>query len=57
MKPLKKADIEAVKKLAEALGGVDRLSARNVREAVGCRSEYAVRLRDAVRDEKQGENQ
>lgn len=57
VKPLKKSDIEAVKKLAEALGGVDRLSARNVREAVGCRSEYAVRLRDAVRDEKQGENQ
>lgn len=50
-KPLEEADLKAVRKLAEALGGVDRLSARNVREAVGCRNEYAVRLRDAVRNE------
>ncbi|MEU4154772.1 hypothetical protein [Streptomyces antimycoticus] len=51
-KPLAEADLEAVRKLAEALGGADRLSARNVREAVGCRNDYAIRLRDAVRAEK-----
>jgi hypothetical protein len=51
-KPLAEADLEAVRKLAQALGGPDRLSARNVREAVGCRNEYALRLRDAVRAEK-----
>ncbi|GFH34312.1 hypothetical protein [Streptomyces pacificus] len=51
VKPLEEADLKAVRKLAEALGGVDRLSARNVREAIGCRNEYALRLRDAVRSE------
>lgn len=56
-KPLAEADLEAVRKLAEALGGVDRLSARNVRETVGCRNQYALRLRDAVRAEKSEENQ
>jgi len=50
-KPLAEADLEAVRKLAEALGGAHRLSARNVREAVGCRNDYAIRLRDAVRAE------
>jgi hypothetical protein len=44
--------LEAVRKLAAALGGTDRLSARNVRETVGCRNDYAIRLRDAVRAEK-----
>ncbi|QQM45168.1 hypothetical protein [Streptomyces liliifuscus] len=48
-RPLEDADLEAVRKLAEALGGTDRLSARNVREAVGCRTKYAIRLRDAVK--------
>ena len=52
VKPLEEADLEAVRKLADALGGVDRLSARNVRETVGCRNDYAIRLRDAVRAEK-----
>jgi hypothetical protein len=52
VKPLAEADLEAVRKLAEALGGPDRLSARNVRETVGCRNDYAIRLRDAVRAEK-----
>lgn len=47
-RPLEGADLEKVRKLAEALGGKDRLSARNVREAVGCRTKYAIRLRDAV---------
>jgi hypothetical protein len=51
-KPLAEADLEAVRKLAAALGGTDRLSARNVRETVGCRNDYAIRLRDAVRIEK-----
>ncbi|MFI9244171.1 hypothetical protein ACIGXF_16635 [Streptomyces sp. NPDC053086] len=50
-KPLAEADLEAVRKLAAALGGTDRLSARNVRETVGCRNDYAIRLRDAVRAE------
>jgi hypothetical protein len=52
LKPLAEADLEAVRKLAAALGGTGRLSARNVREAIGCRNEYALRLRDAVRSEK-----
>lgn len=56
-KPLSEADLNAVRKLAEALGGTGRLSARNVREAVGCRNGYALRLRDAVRAETQGDNQ
>lgn len=50
-KPLAEADLETVRKLAGALGGTGRLSARNVREAVGCRNQYALRLRDAVRAE------
>lgn len=48
-RPLEDTDLETVRKLAEALGGTDRLSARNVREAVGCRTKYAIRLRDAVK--------
>jgi hypothetical protein len=51
-RPLEEADLIKVRNLAEALGGPDRLSARNVREAVGCRTKYAIRLRDAVRAEK-----
>ncbi|KAB1979471.1 hypothetical protein [Streptomyces triticiradicis] len=47
-RPLEEADLKTVRTLAEALGGKDRLSARNVREAVGCRTKYAIRLRDAV---------
>lgn len=50
-RPLEEADLETVRKLASALGGPDRLSARNVREAVGCRTKYAIRLRDAVKAE------
>lgn len=49
---LAEADLEAVRKLAQALGGTDRLSAKNVRETVGCRNDYAMRLRDAVRAEQ-----
>ncbi|MDX3353915.1 DUF2637 domain-containing protein [Streptomyces sp. ME01-24h] len=49
-------DIARVRKLAEALGGVDKLSARNVREALGgCAQAYAVRVRDAVQAEVAGE--
>jgi hypothetical protein len=47
-RPLEEVDLEAVRTLAKALGGKGRLSARNVREAVGCRTKYAIRLRDAV---------
>lgn len=50
-KPLDPTHIEKVRKLAEALGDVDRLSARKVREVIGGGSnEYAVRLRDAVKN-------
>jgi len=52
VKPLDAAHIEQVEKLAEALGGTDRLSVRKIREAVGCRTEYAIRLRNAVQPEK-----
>lgn len=52
-RPLLEADLEAVRALAKALGGSDRLSARNVRETVGCRTQYAMRLRDAVRSEQE----
>ena len=51
-KPLDPADIQKVRTLAEALGGVDRLSARNVREVIGGgANEYAVRLRNHVKSE------
>ncbi|MEU9415184.1 hypothetical protein [Streptomyces sp. NPDC048272] len=53
LKPLADVDLDKVRKLADALGGPDRLSARNVREAVGCRNAYALRLRDAVQAERQ----
>lgn len=53
LKPLEEADLDKVRKLAEVLGGVSRLSTRNIREAVGCRTEYAGRLRDAVQAEQQ----
>lgn len=56
LKPLAESDLEAVRLLAKALGGAERLSARKVREAIGCRNEYALRLRDAVRAEM-GEGQ
>jgi hypothetical protein len=50
-RPLDPAHIEKVRKLAEALGDVDRLSARKVREVIGGGSnEYAVRLRNHVKD-------
>lgn len=57
-KPLDPADIQKVRTLAEALGGVDRLSARNVREVIGGgANEYAVRLRDHVKTETRQELQ
>jgi hypothetical protein len=50
-KPLDPVDIEKVRKLADALGDADRLSARKVREVIGGGSnEYAVRLRDYVKN-------
>lgn len=50
-RPLEEADLTKVRALAEALGGTGRLSAKNVRETVGCRTKYAIRLRDAVKAE------
>lgn len=51
-KPLAKADLRKVRKLADALGGPERLSTRNVRDAVGGgATEYLVRLRRAVQEE------
>lgn len=47
------ADLDRVRKLAEALGGADKLSARKVREVLGGGAQaYAVRVRDAVRAEQ-----
>ncbi|MDP5310422.1 hypothetical protein [Streptomyces poriferorum] len=52
LRPLEAAHLEAVRKLVDALGDIDRLSARKVREVIGGGSnEYAVRLRDAVKTE------
>lgn len=48
--------IEQVRKLAEALGDTDRLSARKVREVIGGGSnEYAVRLRNAVKNKPESD--
>jgi hypothetical protein len=55
-KPLDPAHIEKVRKLAEALGDVERLSARKVREVIGGGSnEYAVRLRNAVKSKPESD--
>lgn len=51
-RPLEAADLDRVRSLADALGDATKLSARNVREAVGCRTKYAMRLRDAVKGER-----
>ncbi|MEU6552087.1 hypothetical protein ABZ915_17650 [Streptomyces sp. NPDC046915] len=52
-RPLDPAHIEKVRKLADALGDVDRLSARKVREVIGGGSnEYAVRLRNFVKNSR-----
>ncbi|MEV7535410.1 hypothetical protein [Streptomyces hydrogenans] len=51
-KPLEESDLQAVRDLAHELGGADKLSAGNVRKAIGGGSnEYACRLRDAVKAE------
>ncbi|MFF7308147.1 hypothetical protein [Streptomyces sp. NPDC008137] len=56
-KPLDPAHIEKVRKLADALGDVDRLSARKVREVIGGGSnEYAVRLRNHVKNNSESTN-
>ena len=56
-KPLDPDHIEKVRKLAEALGDVDRLSARKVREVIGGGSnEYAVRLRNEVKSKPETDN-
>lgn len=51
-KPLKEADLQIARDLAQSLGGANQLSTRKIREAVGCRTEYAVRLRNAVQSEQ-----
>lgn len=51
-KPLAEDDLAKVRELADELGSAAKLSSVNVRKRVGCRSEYAVRLRDAVRAER-----
>ncbi|MFE1358830.1 DUF2637 domain-containing protein [Streptomyces harbinensis] len=51
-RPLEAADLEAVRALADELGDARKLSTRLVRKAVGCRTEYAGRLRDAVKAER-----
>ncbi|MFB8314716.1 hypothetical protein ACFC5T_40360 [Streptomyces sp. NPDC055961] len=51
-KPLEESDLQTVRDLAHELGGADKLSAGNVRKAIGGGSnEYACRLRDAVKTE------
>lgn len=53
-KPLDPEDLTKVAKLAEALGGTEKLSARNVREVLGGGSnEYAIRVRDAIKNLKE----
>lgn len=52
-KSLAEADLEKARKLADALGNASKLSARNVREVLGGgRTEYAIRVRDAVKKER-----
>lgn len=50
-RPVTEHEMEQVRALAQGLGGVDKLSARNVREALGCRNDHAIRVRDAVQAE------
>ncbi|MFI1890465.1 DUF2637 domain-containing protein [Streptomyces jumonjinensis] len=53
-KPLTEADLDTVRALAKTLGGTANLSASVVRRAIGGgSSEYIVRLRDAVKAERQ----
>jgi hypothetical protein len=51
-RPLEVADLERVRALADALGDARKLSAKNVQQTVGCRNKYALRLRDAVKEER-----
>lgn len=51
-RPLAEDDLEKVRMLAVDLGGVAKLSTKNIAKVVGgCRHDYAARLRDAVRAE------
>jgi hypothetical protein len=50
-RPITETEMEQVRTLARGLGGTDKLSARNVREALGCRNDHAIRVRDAVQAE------
>ncbi|MGN9821899.1 hypothetical protein ACTMUQ_42305 [Streptomyces sp. SD11] len=52
-RPLDPADLDRVRALADLLGGVSKLSVKNVREAVGGgNTRYAMQLRDAVKTER-----
>ncbi|MEU0181799.1 hypothetical protein ABZ312_11510 [Streptomyces sp. NPDC006207] len=54
LKPLDEADLDAVRRLADGLGDAAKLSVSNVKTAVGGgRNEYLIRLRDAVRAERE----
>lgn len=54
LKPLEEADLEKVRKFADALGDASKLSARNVREVLGGgANEYVIRVRDAVKKERE----
>ncbi|WP_062215776.1 DUF2637 domain-containing protein [Streptomyces sp. NBRC 109706] len=53
-KPIEEADLEKVRKFADALGDTSKLSARNVREVLGGgANEYIIRVRDAVKKERE----
>ncbi|MCX4720016.1 hypothetical protein OG818_30295 [Streptomyces virginiae] len=50
-RPLNEDDLAEVRALATDLGDAALLSSKNIRELLNCRTEYAIRLRDAVRAE------
>lgn len=54
-RPLDPQDLAKVRRLADALAAADKpLSAPEVRKLLGCRNEYAVRLRNVVQAERTG---
>ncbi|MFE0654077.1 hypothetical protein ACFVZH_36585 [Streptomyces sp. NPDC059534] len=50
-RPLDEDDLDRVRMLASELGDPGLLSSKNIRELLNCRTEYAIRLRDAIRAE------
>lgn len=54
-RPLEAEHLERVRKLADLLAADGKsISSRQVRELIQCRTEYAIRLRDAVQAERAG---